>query len=353
MRVAHGFEPLWHDLTFSFRQLRRSPAFTLVAAVTLALGIGANSAIFALVDAALLRPLPFPAPDRLVMVWERSERSAHAGVSPLNMTDWNERGRTFESIAGFVPNIGGMVMNGRDGAAETVTRQWVTAGFFDAIGVKAIAGRTFLPADHAARSNVVVLSEARGDALRPRPHCRRPRHPPRRHDVHGRGHRAKDFQLLGRTSMWAMIARSPAELRRAHAPRHRPDEAGRHDRSRARGDDDDRRGPGAGIPRHQHRAARHDRADARRVDRRRAAHHVAAVSRGRRLRAGDLLRQRRQPAADARDRADARVRHPLGARRQPAARDPPARHREPRCSRRWAARSASASAPRFSPSRRR
>src|SRR5262245_62857466 len=109
MRIAHGLEQVWQDLTFALRQLRRSPAFTLVAVVTLALGIGANSAIFALVDAALLRPLPFPNADRLVMVWERTDRALHAGVSPLNMTDWNERSRSFESIAGLVPNVGGMV----------------------------------------------------------------------------------------------------------------------------------------------------------------------------------------------------------------------------------------------------
>jgi putative ABC transport system permease protein len=210
-----------HDLTFSLRQLKRSPVFALVAVTTLAFGIGANSAIFALVDAALLRPLPFPEPDRLVMVWERSERSPRSPVSPLNMADWNERSGTFESIAGFIPNIGGMVMNGRDGMAETITRQWVTAGFFEALGVTAIAGRTFLPSDNAARSNVVVLSEAlwrtRFDADP---------------SIVGRDIRLdgapytvvgvvpQDFQLLGRTSMWAMLSfdRRPA-LRGAYVLR--------------------------------------------------------------------------------------------------------------------------------------
>ena len=64
-------DEFWHDLKFAFRQLRHSPGFTLVATLTLALGIGANSAIFALVDATLLRPLPFREPDRLVAIWER------------------------------------------------------------------------------------------------------------------------------------------------------------------------------------------------------------------------------------------------------------------------------------------
>ncbi len=213
MNATHRLDEFRHDLTFAVRQLQRSPSFALVAVLTLALGIGANSAIFALVDAALLRPLPFPDPDRLVMVWERTDRSPRGAVSPLNMADWNERNRSFELIAGFVPSIGGMVMNGRDGTAETITRQWVSAGFFDVLGVKAIAGRTFLPSDDAARANVVVLSEAlwrvRFDADAA---------------IVGRDIRLdgtpftvvgivpQDFQLLGRTSMWAMLAfdRRPA-----------------------------------------------------------------------------------------------------------------------------------------------
>jgi putative ABC transport system permease protein len=195
-----------NDVAFAFRQLRRSPGFATVAAITLALGIGANSAIFALVDAALLRPLPFPNPDRLVMVWERTDRSARSGVSPLNMADWNERGHTFDLIAGFVPNVGGMVMAGKDGNSETITRQWVTAGFFDVLGVRPIAGRTFLPSDNAARANVVVFSEALWQS-------RFDRDP----SIVGREVRLdgtpftvvgivpRDFQLLGRTNIWGMV----------------------------------------------------------------------------------------------------------------------------------------------------
>jgi hypothetical protein len=69
MRTTHRLDEYWHDLVFALRQPRRSPAFTSIAAFTLALGIGANCAIFALVDAVLVRPLPFPQPDRLVMIW--------------------------------------------------------------------------------------------------------------------------------------------------------------------------------------------------------------------------------------------------------------------------------------------
>ena len=135
MRVTLWLEELRDDLKFAVRQLKSSPAFTLVATLTLALGIGANSAIFALVDATLLRPLPFGDPDRLVSISENSATTARSYVSPLNMLDWNARSRTFEKIAGFTPSVGQMVMAGADGNAETVSRQWVTAGIFDVLGV--------------------------------------------------------------------------------------------------------------------------------------------------------------------------------------------------------------------------
>ena len=216
--LSQPFDDIRQDLTFALRQLRRVPGFTLVAVLTLALGIGANSAIFALVDAALLRPLPLPDPDRLVAIWERTERSPRSPVSPMNMIDWNDRARSFESIAGFAASVGGMVMAGRDGTAETFARQWVTAGFFDVLGVKPIAGRTFLPSDNAARSNVVVFSEALWQTRFDRDA-----------GIVGQTVRLdgmpftvvgivpQNSQLLGRTGMWAMAAFTPRpQLRGAY-----------------------------------------------------------------------------------------------------------------------------------------
>jgi putative ABC transport system permease protein len=202
MRFFHEFRT---DIAFAVRQLRRSPAFTLIAASTLALGIGANSAIFALVDATLLRPLPFRDPEQLVMMWERSPRATRAAVAPLNMRDWNEQSRTVEIFAGFAPGVGGMVMAGADGTAETVPRQWVTSGFFAVLSIQPIVGRTFLPSDDARRANAVVLSEA---FWRTRFNADP--------SIVGRDIRLDgdpftvvgvvpaDFQLLGRTSMWAL-----------------------------------------------------------------------------------------------------------------------------------------------------
>ena len=219
MRVTQSLDELRDDLKFAVRQLKGSPGFTLVAALTLALGIGANSAIFALVDATLLRPLPYGNPDRLVSVWEKTASIPHSYGSPLNMLDWNARSRTFQQVAGFTPSVGGMVMAGADGNAETVSRQWVTAGIFDVLGVTPIAGRTFSAEDDAKRANVVVMSEAfwrtrfNGDP-----------------SVVGREIRLdgslwtvvgivpKDFQLMGQSSIWAMrsVVNLPPRARAAY-----------------------------------------------------------------------------------------------------------------------------------------
>jgi predicted permease len=220
MSMTLWFEEFRDDLKFAFRQLKHSPGFTLIATLTLALGIGANSAIFALVDATLLRPLPYREPDRLVAIWETSAKTKHGYVSPLNMLDWNTRSRSFEKIAGFTPGVGGMVMAGADGNAETVSRQWVTAGIFDVLGVTPIAGRTFSAEDEAKRANVVVLSEALWRT--------RFNSDP---GLIGREIRfdgllwtvvgivPQNFEILGQTSMWAMnpLVNLPPRVRGAYA----------------------------------------------------------------------------------------------------------------------------------------
>lgn len=154
------FEELRTDVRFAFRQLRRAPTFAMVAAMTLALGIGANGAIFALADATLLRPLPFGEPDRLVTLWEKTATTPRGLPSPLNMQDWQARGNVLDGVAGFTANVGGMVMAGRDGNSESVSRQWVTFGIFDVLGVKPLRGRFFSKDDETKRLRVAVLSES-------------------------------------------------------------------------------------------------------------------------------------------------------------------------------------------------
>src|SRR5687768_11186250 len=220
MRMMQWLDELRTDVRFAWRQLRGAPGFAAVAVLTLALGIGANSAIFALVDATLLRPLPYGDPGRLVTIWERTDSNPQSYASPLNMLDWGTRSRSFETIAGFTPNVGGMVMAGADGNAETVSRQWVTAGIFDVLGVHAIAGRTFLPSDDQQRARVVVLSEAFWESR----FNRDPAIVGREIKLDGSlwtvvGVVRKDFQILGRTSLWAMrpVTNLPPRARGAFA----------------------------------------------------------------------------------------------------------------------------------------
>jgi putative ABC transport system permease protein len=160
MRLTQWLDECRADVKFALRQLGRSPGFALIAIVTLALGIGANSAMFALVDAALLRQLPYRDPDRLVAIWERSDAAARGAAALPNIHDWAEQSRSFDAMAGFVPGLGGsMVLSRTDGTAETLPRQWVTAGFFDVLGVTPVAGRTFVPEDERRRPAAVVVSE--------------------------------------------------------------------------------------------------------------------------------------------------------------------------------------------------
>lgn len=151
---------LWQDLRYGIRTLRRQPGFAATAVLTLALGIGATSALVALADATLLRPLPFPEPERNVVIWERTAASQRERASLLNMEDWRARGRSVEAVAGLTPNVGSMVLSKADGTADSVSRQWVTYGYFDALGLRPIVGRFFTADDDRARALVVVLSES-------------------------------------------------------------------------------------------------------------------------------------------------------------------------------------------------
>ena len=160
MRVTQWFDERAQDIRFALRQLKASPTFTLVAALTLALGIGANSAMFALADATLMRPLPYPDADRLVMVWERSATFPRVPVSPVTLRDLEEQSRSFERLGGVNMGIGGgPLLEAPDGSLQSVDRQFVTAHFFDALGAQPIAGRMFRPDEEGPVTTVIVMSE--------------------------------------------------------------------------------------------------------------------------------------------------------------------------------------------------
>jgi predicted permease len=153
-------ENLIRDLLFGARTLRRNPGFTAVAVLTLGLGIGANTAIFSVVNAVLLRPLPFPQPDRLVLVWATdTERGKLDDVATYpDFADWRARSRSFENMAGFTNR--GMTIVGRD-EAEMVTAVQGTPGFFETLGVAPALGRTFRPEEgEAGSAKVAVLSDS-------------------------------------------------------------------------------------------------------------------------------------------------------------------------------------------------
>jgi len=162
MRITLWLGELRDDVMFALRQLRRAPAFTLIATLTLALGIGANSAMFALADGILIRPLPLRDPGRLLLVSERyaALSGCCATVAPLNLRDWNERNRTFEGMAGMAYVGGSRTIVGADGAVEQVNGFRVTEPFFQVLGVAPIVGRVFVPGEASSNPDVVVLKEA-------------------------------------------------------------------------------------------------------------------------------------------------------------------------------------------------
>jgi predicted permease len=137
-------EGLTADVRHSLRTLRRSPAFALIALTTLALGIGANTAIFSMVNGVLLRPLPFPEPDRLYAVYSANKTAGllEASVSAVDLDDWRAQRQVIEDIGGYFYAEGssGVDLTGR-GAPRRLAGVYITPGFFTALGVQPARGR--------------------------------------------------------------------------------------------------------------------------------------------------------------------------------------------------------------------
>ena len=149
-------ETLWQDLRYGFRVLTRKPGFTLVAIITLALGIGANTAIFSVVNKLLLDRLPYKDPDRIITLWERLSEAAamQEKVAPANFLDWRERNQVFDQMAAVFP--GGFDYTG--GTEPESIRGWlVSEGFFEIFGVRALYGRTFDPEEFKPGGSRVVV----------------------------------------------------------------------------------------------------------------------------------------------------------------------------------------------------
>ena len=155
-------EDLIRDITLSIRGLRRAPGFALAVVLTLALGVGANTAIFSVVDQVLLRPLPYPEGDRLVRIYEKGLNAPNPdarfsnGVSPANWLDWQARSRTLSSMAVWFNRA--RTLTG-DGEPERLNGQFVSAEFFPTLGVTPLLGRMLSPDDDRPNApQVAVLS---------------------------------------------------------------------------------------------------------------------------------------------------------------------------------------------------
>jgi hypothetical protein len=158
--AAGWWDSLRRDVAFSLRMLRRQPSFTLVAVAALALGIGANTAIFSVVDAVLWRPLPYADADRIMSLAEQRPREGrmYGAVSPADFFDWRRDATSFAAMAAF--NEGATNLTGT-GEPERIRTLAVSPGFLDALGLPPAMGRNFrLEEENDGRDRVVLLTDA-------------------------------------------------------------------------------------------------------------------------------------------------------------------------------------------------
>jgi predicted permease len=157
MRRTNYIENLWHDLHYALRMLAKSPGFTVVIVLTLALSIGANSAIFSVIDGVLLRPLPYPEADRIVRFFFHSATYPRFPLNPFDFRDFRTRNRSFDSLAGFTR--GDLQLSGA-GRPERFAGFRVTAGYFHVLGLRPARGREFNTNDELpGNGRVVILSD--------------------------------------------------------------------------------------------------------------------------------------------------------------------------------------------------
>ena len=148
-------EELWRDVQYGARTLLKSPGFFVVAVLTLGLGIGANTAIFSVIDAVLLRPMPYPDAGRLVFLTEWSEQVPNMSFSVANFKDVRDQATVFDSV--FAHNGTNFILTGEGGEAERVAGRQVSSGFFATLGKSPILGRPFTPEEDKPGADKVVL----------------------------------------------------------------------------------------------------------------------------------------------------------------------------------------------------
>ncbi len=159
MRRAEFFATIRQDISYAARSLRSAPGFTLIVLLTLALGIGATTAMFSVVRGVLLRPLPFPEAERVVRLWPANPATGfdRGELSQTELPDWERELRSFEAVGAF-RTIGAGRVFGDGGDPVYAPTTYVSRGFFPALGTQALLGRTLLPDEHVPGPSHVVVS---------------------------------------------------------------------------------------------------------------------------------------------------------------------------------------------------
>jgi putative ABC transport system permease protein len=147
-------ENLLKDVRYGFRMLTKNPGVSVIAVLTLALGIGANTAIFSVVNAVLLNPLPYKDPDRLVSIWENVPQHGRWRAAPANFLDWKKQNTVFQDVAAFG---GATATLTGDGDPEQLSGSAVTPGYFEVVGVQPALGRVFQPEEYQLGNDRVVI----------------------------------------------------------------------------------------------------------------------------------------------------------------------------------------------------
>src|ERR1041384_3867639 len=153
-RTNTTMNTLFQDLQYGLRMLAKHKSVTAIAVLTLALGIGANTAIFSVVNAVLLNPLPYKNPDRLVALWENVPEHGRWRTSPANFFDWKKQNTVFEDVAAF--GQGSVALTG-NGEPEQLTGGRVSSGYFGVVGVEPMLGRSFAPEEYEPEKGQVVI----------------------------------------------------------------------------------------------------------------------------------------------------------------------------------------------------
>src|SRR3979409_2574288 len=158
MRTFALFETLWADVRYASRSLLKTPGFLVVVVASLALGIAANSTIFSVLDTILYRPLPYPSPEKLVVIWETEAGRPDRRIAPpiAELVDWQKQNHVFEDIAltsfNDTASVSGL------GEPRPLHVQYVTPNFFRLLGAKPVLGRVFLATEAQDHAQTVVIS---------------------------------------------------------------------------------------------------------------------------------------------------------------------------------------------------